>query len=363
MKSKFCILISILFLLLNLKVSSQTKTVPFDTVNWIISNNAVLGNFDGREVMSGAAYLKDVKLESGSIEVDIYSTGERNFGGFMFRFQSFQEYEWCYIRMHKANGYVQDAVQYAPTFNGTSCWQLHGGKEGMAAVYLPKNEWIHMKIDMYNDTAKLYVDNMSDPVLVMDRLQLTKKSGAIGLKSFWTKGVYFSNFSYRLDEMPETQPNRPDIAPNLVSNWELSPRYKLKSDDEFLMYPTDRINETETWIRPDVNETGLININKYYGHTPGDSTSCAILRTSIHSETSRLVKMNFGYSDYATVFLNKVPIYTGISSYRSRNMAYGGWISYNDALYLKLEEGENEVLIVIAEDFGGWGFQAKFDDY
>ena len=65
--------------------------------------------------------------------------------------------------------------------------------------------------------------------------------------------------------------------------------------------------------------------------------------------------MNFGYSDYATIFLNKVPVFSGISSYRSRNMAYGGWISYNDAVYLNLKRGDNELLVVIGEDFGGDG--------
>ena len=229
--------------------------------------------------------------------------------------------------------------------------------------YLPKNEWIHMKIDIYNDTAKLYVDNMSDPVIVMDRLQLTQKSGTIGLKSFWNEGVYFSNFSYKTDQLTAVQRKRSDTAQNIVSDWELSPRYKLNSDDEFLVYPSARINEMKNWIHPNVDDTGLINITRYYGHKPGDATSCAILRTTIHSDSSRYVKMNFGYSDYATLFVNKVPVFTGISSYRSRNMAYGGWISYNDALYLNLEKGDNELLIIIAEDFGGWGFQAKFDEY
>jgi hypothetical protein len=43
-------------------------------------------------------------------------------------------------------------------------------------------------------------------------------------------------------------------------------------------------------------------------------------------------------------------------------MAYGGWISFNDAVYLNLKKGRNELVIVIAEDFGGWGFQAKLND-
>ena len=78
-------------------------------------------------------------------------------------------------------------------------------------------------------------------------------------------------------------------------------------------------------------------------------------------QEDNVVKMNFGYSDAVTIFLNQIPIFTGNSGYRSRNMAYGGWISYNDAVYLNLKKGKNELLVVIAEDFGGWGFQAKLN--
>jgi 23S rRNA (adenine2503-C2)-methyltransferase len=35
---------------------------------------------------------------------------------------------------------------------------------------------------------------------------------------------------------------------------------------------------------------------------------------------------------------------------------------YFDALYLPLVEGENELVVAVAEDFGGWGIQARFED-
>lgn len=63
----------------------------------------------------------------------------------MFHFQSFENYEWCWLRMHKTNGYIQDGVQYALILNGTSCWQLNGGINGIAPVDLPKNKWVHLK--------------------------------------------------------------------------------------------------------------------------------------------------------------------------------------------------------------------------
>ena len=106
----------ILTLLFTPKVSfSQSNIIDFDTDNWILSDNAKIVQFAGRTALAGTAYMKDVELLNGTIEVDIYTTGERNFGGFMFRVQSFQEYEWCWFRIHKTNGQIQDGLQlYLP---------------------------------------------------------------------------------------------------------------------------------------------------------------------------------------------------------------------------------------------------------
>ena len=34
----------------------------------------------------------------------------------------------------------------------------------------------------------------------------------------------------------------------------------------------------------------------------------------------------------------------------------------NDALYLPLEEGDNELIFVVSESFGGWGLVARLAD-
>ena len=33
-----------------------------------------------------------------------------------------------------------------------------------------------------------------------------------------------------------------------------------------------------------------------------------------------------------------------------------------DHVYLPLDEGENELLVAVSEDFGGWGVQARLAD-
>jgi hypothetical protein len=34
----------------------------------------------------------------------------------------------------------------------------------------------------------------------------------------------------------------------------------------------------------------------------------------------------------------------------------------NDAVYLDLKKGRNEIILAVAEYFGGWGFTCRIDD-
>ena len=59
------------------------------------------------------------------------------------------------------------------------------------------------------------------------------------------------------------------------------------------------------------------------------------------------------------MFLNGRPLYEGDDTYRSRDYRFLGSIGWYDALHLPLEEGANELAVVVSEDFGGWGVQAR----
>lgn len=72
--------------------------------------------------------------------------------------------------------------------------------------------------------------------------------------------------------------------------------------------------------------------------------------------------MSFGYSDAVTIFLNGVPLFSGNSAFLARNGLDSEWMGFSDAVFLDLKQGRNELVAAVAEDFGGWGFQAKLDD-
>jgi hypothetical protein len=360
MKIKIIVLFILWFLFGSVKLYSQNK-VDFDTTNWLLGDNTTITEFAGRKSLAGTAYLKNIELLNGTIEVDLYTTEERNFGGFIFRVQSFNEYEWCWLRMHKTNGFIEDGIQYAPVFNGEACWQLYGGKGCIGKVNVPKNQWVHMKIEILNTSAKLFVGDMNTPVLVMDHLHGDFKKGLIGLRSNFKGSVYFSNFTYTIDNNETVENSRESVPPNILAKWQLSPQFKIRDFSDMESYPGNRLAEIKKWIIPDVEVLGLINISKYLTHT-GDDPDCAILRTNFIADKDTTIIMHFGYSDAVNIFLNQRPLFWGNSTYRIRNEAFGGWISYDDAIYLNLKKGKNELLVLVAEVFGGWGFQAKLQE-
>jgi hypothetical protein len=55
-------------------------------------------------------------------------------------------------------------------------------------------------------------------------------------------------------------------------------------------------------------------------------------------------------------------LFRGDDSYRTRDYRFLGSIGWFDTVYLPLDEGENELLIAVSEDFGGWGVQARLAD-
>jgi hypothetical protein len=57
------------------------------------------------------------------------------------------------------------------------------------------------------------------------------------------------------------------------------------------------------------------------------------------------------------------PIFTGKSAFRFRDPGFPGIMDVeNDAVYLDLKKGRNEIVLGVADFFGGWGFVCRVDD-
>jgi hypothetical protein len=62
------------------------------------------------------------------------------------------------------------------------------------------------------------------------------------------------------------------------------------------------------------------------------------------------------------VYFNDRLIYGGHDVYQSRDYRFLGTIGLYDELYLPLKQGQNELLLAVSENFGGWGIKALIEN-
>jgi sugar lactone lactonase YvrE len=348
----------IFVLLFSIEVFAQAEFIDFESDQWD-RTGAEIVQFMDRKCLIGTAFLKDVEFENGVIEVDIAVAGQkaRTYPGVLFRVQSPGDYEHVYIRPHRASLYP-DAIQYAPAFNGISGWQLYNGENYTSAADIPDNQWVHLKLEVSGSQARLFMDDMEQPVFVMNYLKHGVSKGSIGLNSPMDRTGYFSNFTYRIDNALKFDPVPTiETKPGIITDWQISQPFKLSQID-VEKYPDEQNLGNVNWQKVTCEPSGLVDVSHYYGRT-GREPDCILAKAMIHSDQDKVMHLDFGYSDYVTIFLNKNLLFYGDQIYQGRDPSFLGIIGYNDAVYLPLQKGENELLMWIVEAFGGWGFMAK----
>jgi len=86
-------------------------------------------------------------------------------------------------------------------------------------------------------------------------------------------------------------------------------------------------------------------------------------RTNIESDRDQVRKLYIGYSDDVSVFLNGQILFRGRSAQNFRDPGFLGIVNpENDAVYLPLKKGNNELMLAISELGGGWGFVCRLAD-
>ena len=86
-------------------------------------------------------------------------------------------------------------------------------------------------------------------------------------------------------------------------------------------------------------------------------------RTTIDSDRDQVKKLYIGYSDDVSVFLNGKILYRGRSAQSFRDPGFLGIMNpENDAVYLPLKKGKNELVLAVSELGGGWGFICRLSE-
>ena len=354
-------------------------SVPADSAHWDLQGRAGVADVQGRRALlldGGVAVLKDVELRDGVIDVDVTTPGggTRGFVGILFRMDTAGSFgEWVYLRPHKSG--LPDAMQYTPMLNGGANWQLYNGPGFTGAVDIPAGVWYHLRLQIAGAQARLYVGDTTRPALVMDDLKSGMEKGQIALYVL-TGRTGFSNFTWRRTPDAPWERHWPPMAAGAITRWSISPSYDALARN--LERPLTRAeSDTIPWQSVEAEPPGLVALYRYrqaphlrvtfqsdYSTRlqPQPGTRVLYARTTIDAERDELKRLAIGYSDEVRVFLNGRILWRGRSAQSFRDPGFLGIVSADDdAVYLPLHKGRNELVLALSELGGGWGFICRLE--
>jgi hypothetical protein len=351
---------------------SPVHSIPPDSPRWQLEGNAKVSEYEGRKCLSlagGAATLKDLELRDGVIDVDIATPAKRGFFGIQFRIANGgSDAEWVYLRPHKSG--LPDALQYTPVLHTGLNWQLYNGPGFTGALDIPKAVWFHMRLVIEGAQAKLFVNDMAKPALMMHDLKSGVQQGLVAL-AVLAGETHFANFQVRETDAAPWERHPPPMPPDTLTKWSLSPAYDALSRQlERPLSASER--DSMQWQDVEAEAPGLVVINRYRDSPhpkvtfandsskrlePQPGMQMVYARTTIVSEREQVKKLYLGYSDDVSVFLNDAILFRGRSAQYFRDPGFLGIVSSeNDAIYLPLKKGRNELVLAVSELGGGWGF-------
>jgi hypothetical protein len=356
----------------------QTRSVPPDSSRWDLQGQAKVMEYQGRKCLyldGGAAVLNDVEMRDGVVDVDVTTPAKRGFFGIQFRIaDGGGNAEWVYLRQHKSG--LPDAMQYTPVLNTGLNWQIYNGPGFTGAVDIPNDVWFHLRLEVAGAQAKFYIKDMDKPALVMNDLKTGVQKGQVALYVL-TGATYFSNFEIRSTPDVVWERHLPPMPPGTLTKWSLSPSYDalernlerpLSASDIAAIHWQDVEAEPPGFVvlyryreAPHPRVTFQGDFSKRLEPQPGMRVLYA--RTSIDSESAQVRKLYIGYSDDVSVFLNGRILYRGRSAQGFRDPGFLGIMNpENDAVYLPLKKGSNELMLAVSELGGGWGFICRLAD-
>lgn len=363
-------LVLVALVILSLSISTRAQDKPERSVvagtegKWFIegaerSGDARWAEFMGRQSLwvrnSTHVIRSDIEFTDGTIEFDVAPMDQSNFIGILFRRAAFQNQENIYLRIHRSALY--NAVQYAPRVNGSSTWQLY--PEFNAVADLPRNHWTHVRVEVRGTKLEVYIGSKAEPVLAVPRLRGLPQKGSV---AFWGRvndqptlwAGALSNISIRpITSTSSDTAVRPSSPVDTITSWEVAAAVQAGNGG------ITTIPETREWRAVEVEESGLVNLNRALGNLRGRWTAFA--RTTVKAERAKTAMLEFGYSDDVTVFLNGEPVYSGINGFESRHPEYMGFVKSGfETMFLKLRPGNNELVVAVTDDQRfGWGFVAR----
>jgi hypothetical protein len=331
------------------------RDVPLDSESWAWERTRPAPTeLNGRTcvVLEDSATVTDAELVDGVVEADIAIGPERGFHGVVWRQQDDESFESFFVRPHQVGN--PDAIQYTPVFNGISSWQLYHGPGFWAPISFPIGDWFTIRVVFAGTRAEVYVADLETPALEIGELKRPVEPGRVGVFA-GGPAIHLARFAYDPSVSIPLHGPAPRPVPALegiVPVWHVSDTFPEDAQADAL--------PGRTWTRLASEPTGLADLSRVNGIRDGKNTVFA--RAVVRSSRAQTKAVELGFSDRAVVSLNGRALYGGDYAYRSRDYRFLGSVGYFDTLYLELEEGDNELVVAVSEDLGGWGVLARFPD-
>jgi hypothetical protein len=164
------------------------------------------------------------------------------------------------------------------------------------------------------------------------------------------------------------------MPPGTLTRWTVSPSYDALQRN--LERPlTAAESEAIRWQDVEAEPPGFVVLYRYREAPhprvtfandfskrlePQPGMKVLYARTRIDADRDQVKKLDLGYSDDVSVFLNGKILFRGRSAQNFRDPGFLGIVNpENDAVYLPLKKGGNELLLAVSELGGGWGFVCR----
>lgn len=338
---------------------------------WEYSGDSGVGMVDGIPTLrlrTGYALRRDVEFEDGVIEFDYRGTDERAFLGVIFRTGEDGTAEDVYLRLHKSK--QPDALQYTPDYGGRGQWQLFHGPDATADLVLHPDVWTHVKIEVAGDRAAVTVGDAGSPQLVVPELLSGRSTGFVG---WWANqpGADAASpltASVRNIRITHGRPRAitagpPPPAPfGLVRAWGVSKPFLRAADTDVVTGVPAAVREGP-WVPVIARPDGLTPLEPHVERPEADGVPTVVAGIEIESDDARTVRLDLGFSDDASVFLNDHLLYAGHEEFSANFPRRQGLVTLDEAtLYLPLERGRNTLLVAVSEVFGGWAVMGRITE-
>jgi hypothetical protein len=340
-------------------------TIPLKAENWTHETGKVefaeYKNTPSMKIMAGAGtvVLKDLDFRDGTIEFD-HEPLHPNFATFFFHYKDPKETECFYFRTARA-GFPQagDAVQYAPFVDGVNLWDMLYHYQANADF--KKGQWNHVRLVISGKQMRVYVNSADNakPTLAIPRLESNTVSGTLAFEgeSVISNLVVKPGQTDGLDSTAGVDIT--DNDPRYLRNWQVSTPIETGTVDLNYSWVPD---STTKWEPISAERMGLINLTRRFGASK--KRRIVWLKTTVSNATAQTKKMQLGFSDEVWVLLNGRPVYIDKNWYSQPvQKEPAGRCSIENASFLvPMQQGDNTIMIGVANDFYGWGIVARIVD-